>query len=408
MSKGQLSQEIEKRIYEAAIPIRLRLDPTDSIELTSTPSLPSHFQTFHILGHRNSYFPFLFSKIKEQWLIPLLLLENNAGTSKFSSKSHNIDQELGIRENEFWLEYNGTPLKWHYPIGLLYDIEVKAGKKPIIKEKPTSTLEAAIESHMKTHNITKNEKNLPLSSPWDLVLHLRKYPNDKIIKSPSIDLLKSMYMFSLKEADFIRHGSSKRVMELSKIDQTELLDGLSTHKMSTFILVRHLLGLYASKFDWSAIESSPTLKSDKIPLGLPKAIPVKLYFNGSDSFSEDRYVVFQAPVSPIQNTIPINNIFGEPQPSEYRFTTLFDAIDSLINENNSLHNVIYKNITQPSTLPNSNSQGSPMAHNSSNWTTFWDCTLQGIDLSPNIPLLWLSDNLSYPDSFLHIVLSKKK
>ena len=26
------------------------------------------------------------------------------------------------KNNEIWIDYNGTPLKWHYPVGLLYDL----------------------------------------------------------------------------------------------------------------------------------------------------------------------------------------------------------------------------------------------------------------------------------------------
>jgi autophagy-related protein 5 len=27
-----------------------------------------------------------------------------------------------MKTNEIWLEFNGTPLKWHYPVGLLFDL----------------------------------------------------------------------------------------------------------------------------------------------------------------------------------------------------------------------------------------------------------------------------------------------
>jgi hypothetical protein len=31
-----------------------------------------------------------------------------------------VEQEL---IDEFWLEFEGQPLKWHYPIGLLFDLQ---------------------------------------------------------------------------------------------------------------------------------------------------------------------------------------------------------------------------------------------------------------------------------------------
>ncbi|OLY78009.1 Autophagy protein 5 [Smittium mucronatum] len=397
MSKGQVSQEIEKRIYESSIPIRLKLDPTDSIELTSTSTLPNHFQTFHLLGHRNTYFPFLFKKIKEQWLIPLLLLENNPDSPKFSFNSPDFGGELGIKEQDFWLEYNGIPLKWHYPIGLLYDIEILGKSPKIVIEKSSSNLDRAIEAHLSATKPQNEPKKYP-SAPWDLVLHIRKYPNDKLIKSPSPELLKNMFMFSLKEADFIRHGSSKRIMELSKVDQIELLDGLSSHKMSAFILVRHLLGLYTSKLDWSLIQLSPIFKSEKIPINLPKAIPVRLYFNDVESFSEDRYIIYQAPISPILSIPPKNDIFGEPHSVEYKFTSLLDSIQSIISDNESISKLVGKT-DESSAKQNSNIE---------DWSLNWDCITQGISISWEIPLLWISDNLSYPDSFLHLVLTRSR
>jgi autophagy-related protein 5 len=31
------------------------------------------------------------------------------------------------KSNEIWFDYNGTPLKWHYPVGLLYDLYANEG-----------------------------------------------------------------------------------------------------------------------------------------------------------------------------------------------------------------------------------------------------------------------------------------
>lgn len=52
------------------------------------------------------------------------------------------------QEQEMWLEFNGQPIKWHFPIGVLYDI------------------------------FTAGERQLP----WNLTVHFDKFPEAEIFR----------------------------------------------------------------------------------------------------------------------------------------------------------------------------------------------------------------------------------
>lgn len=59
-----------------------------------------------------------------------------------------------------------------------------------------------------------------------LTLHLASPPVDKLLMGPSTEACKAMFMNQLKEADFVRWGSTKRVTGLRKGDQDGLWESI--------------------------------------------------------------------------------------------------------------------------------------------------------------------------------------
>ena len=106
-------KEILKEIWEGKLPLCIKLS-TDECASTEPDGLfvsiflilkvkSNCLKSFKIklLVPRQSYFFLIKEKIQRYF-------------SEYVSPS--------IKNNEIWLDFNGIPLKWHYPIGLLFDL----------------------------------------------------------------------------------------------------------------------------------------------------------------------------------------------------------------------------------------------------------------------------------------------
>jgi autophagy-related protein 5 len=103
-----------------------------------------------------------------------------------------------------YFTYESVPLKWHFPIGLLYDIYVLASS-------PDSTP--------------------PL--PFKLVLHFQNGSNLNVISAePAV--LHDAFINSVKEADFLRTGTAKPIMTLSAADSKALWTSVQSHDLKTY------------------------------------------------------------------------------------------------------------------------------------------------------------------------------
>lgn len=60
--------------------------------------------------------------------------------------------------------------------------------------------------------------------PWQVTVHFVSFPEDRLLRLPPgvLEGLKSHFMSTLKEANFLKHGDGNKVMSLSKQDQDEL------------------------------------------------------------------------------------------------------------------------------------------------------------------------------------------
>ncbi|KAG0285041.1 autophagy protein 5, partial [Dissophora globulifera] len=198
----------------------------------------------------------------------------------------------------------------HYPIGLLYDIH---------------GLQASAGRGMNGSLL-----------PWKITVHFQNFPADKLIKSQAIDSCQDYFMSMIKEADYLRNGSTKKVMNLSKSDQTQLWDGLWSNNYDKFWGINHKL-----------------TTNDNV---VARHLPVRIYMPEN------------CPV--IQDLVP--------------------SVDEN-NQHRTLRQVLNQSL--PDIFPLVET-GAPVA----------TAMIHGIIPSLDTSVIWASQNMSYPDNFLHLVV----
>ena len=107
--------------------------------------------------------------------------------------------------HEGWLSFEDVPLKWHYPLGLLYDLFSGAA--------PSQAQSSSPREH-------DDETN---ALPWRLTLHFTDWPDEQLVPLDADGkVMHDAFINSVKEADFLRNGTAKGIMSLSKDDSTQL------------------------------------------------------------------------------------------------------------------------------------------------------------------------------------------
>jgi len=263
-------EEIRRELWKGTVPIVFDLTPNEVTTLQPPPP-------YYMLAHRNNYLPLVSSGV----------------TKHFSNAA-------AAMVDEIWFEFRGKPLKWHYPIGLLFDLY---GSK--------------------------------YDLPWTITVHFQGYPSE-IMRCPNEATVKSQFTNQIKESNFIKNGDSSKIYDLSVNDTTDLWEGVKNNDLNQY---------------WkSNYKLIPELSSLKY-------IPVRIFQIGTTQ----NISWIQSPVSPIDDK------------GNYR--TLKDLISEIVP---SLEPLIQE------------SKATIM--------------IQGISPSLDTPILWLSENLSYPDNFLYIIV----
>lgn len=118
-----------------------------------------------------------------------------------------------------WLTvFSSTVLLRQWPLGLHYD-------------------------YFHAHHIASSSGPLPL---LNVTLHLSHPPTDKLQLNPSIDACRSNFMNMIKQADYVRWGSTRRVTSLRKVDQDGLWEGVLQGEQQRFGLKTLARGSWAS------------------------------------------------------------------------------------------------------------------------------------------------------------------
>jgi len=141
-----------------------------------------------------------------------------------------------VKEEQWWFEDEfGGQVKWNWPIGLLYDIYMTSKTVALaVSHPPTAT---------SPPNVQPTVYPQP-TVPLKLTLHLIPTGSEKAhTAGANQEALKQSYMAQLKEADFLRWGSTKRVTGLRKAEQDGIWEALRD-RMSSFPLIHPILILW--------------------------------------------------------------------------------------------------------------------------------------------------------------------
>jgi len=167
--------EVKRNIWDGKVPVEFVLDPA---ETRAT-------QSFFVMFPRISYFPLCLSKVLQFF-------------------QHNVDELEDVNPKDIWLASNGTMLKWNYPIGVLYDM-----------------------------NIADN------SLPWVVTLRFKNFP-DELVRCGTYDSMKHYFLQTVKEADQMKHKGA--VMSAMKVEEhTQLFQSIANDKFDDFWAVNKKL-----------------------------------------------------------------------------------------------------------------------------------------------------------------------
>ncbi|CRK97994.1 CLUMA_CG011363, isoform A [Clunio marinus] len=254
-------REVLKVMWEGKIPVKFITEDDHDDQ-----------DSYFLMVPRVSYFPLVTDKVKKHF-------------------QRYIENE----ENEVWLSYNEIPLKWHFPIGLLFDL-------------------------LATDD----------SLPWQIKVNFKKFPEDVLFKCSNKDVVESHFMSCLKEADALKH-KGQVISQMQKKDHKTLFLGLLNDKFDQFWAVNRRLMESAEQEGF-------------------KHIPLRCYSDDGSSTYIQKLIV------PITET-------GQKK-------TLQDLLSEF-------------------STPARKAVGAKS---------------HGIEIPIDTELQWLSETLSYPDNFLHLVL----
>ncbi|KAF8335476.1 autophagy protein 5 [Cantharellus anzutake] len=185
-------------IFDGTVPLEIKIDLKD-LPANSDRSL----EYYYVQAPRISYLPLLIPDVRK-YLAELVL-----------------DDSTQIKEEDWWFEEtsSGALMKWHWPIGALYDGHTVAAQ--LAQVTASGFLNGPGFDPTPAH-------------PLRLTLHLTSPPTDKLLLSPSIEACKQAFMGQVKEADFLRWGNTRRVTGLRKQEQDGMWDGLREHNFDEF------------------------------------------------------------------------------------------------------------------------------------------------------------------------------
>uniref|UniRef100_A0A3B5PVV7 Autophagy protein 5 n=2 Tax=Xiphophorus maculatus TaxID=8083 RepID=A0A3B5PVV7_XIPMA len=174
-------KDVLRDVWFGRIPTCFTLNPDEVTEREA--------EAYYLLLPRVSYLPVVTDKVKKHFLKVM--------------RAEDVE--------EMWFEYEGTPLKWHYPIGVLFDLHAS---------------------------------NTVL--PWNITVHFKNFPDQDLLHCLSNSIVEAHFMSSIKEADALKH-KSQVVNDMQKKDHKQLWMGLQNDKFDQFWAMNRKLMEYPTE-----------------------------------------------------------------------------------------------------------------------------------------------------------------
>jgi len=303
-------ENVRRAAWDGGIPIVFTLHQNDLT--TFDPPLP-----YYIVAPRGSYLPLVTASVREHFMLSAPVL---------------ID--------EMWFDYKGIPLKWHHPVGVLFDMLHANSFAPEL--------------------------------PWPLTVHFHEFPEQDLLRCPNEETIKNHFMNTLKEANYIKFGDNAKVNKLSLPESTALWDGLRSYEHDTFWHTNKLLVADASSL---------------------KHVPVRLCYPQMPSFLQD----LVNPKDEKGNERTLASVLSQflpdvfPPPSATSTTTSPAPPQSP--SISTPPPVVGSPPSSPASIALPVKPSGPVK-----------VMVQGIFPAHEATIVWLYENLSHPDNFLYIVI----
>ena len=158
-------------------------------------------------------------RLKVAWprlsYLPLLLPQLHA----FFAPYLIVDPD-SVPAEDGYFTYDGVPLKWHLPLGLLYDMHVMSVWDSSSEHVPSGT-----------------------QLPFKLTLHFSHSAEGTSVNliNPDPVSMHDSFINSVKEADFLRSGTAKPIMTLPAADSKALWSSTQENHLGTFAKIHQSL-----------------------------------------------------------------------------------------------------------------------------------------------------------------------
>ncbi|KAI9778065.1 MAG: autophagy protein 5, partial [Candelina submexicana] len=200
MARPREIESLQKQIWAGSLPLEIRLSAAESRIYDQTDPYLIH-------APRLSYLPFLLPRLHAFFTAFLI-------------------DPCSTQPHDGWFSFEDVPLKWHYPIGLLFDLF--SGAEPASPGQHQHTEGAR-------HGGADGDAEEQGRLPWRLTIHFSEWPEERLVRLDAEGgVMHDAFVNSVKEADFLRNGTAKGIMSLSKEDSTTLWTAVQQHDLALF------------------------------------------------------------------------------------------------------------------------------------------------------------------------------